>query len=304
MKMFSKTCIGKLYTKIDPYLSERKFRPDNAYRYVDRLVCQSVPDVRVMHHQPEEQYSTYDDVRVENSVLDSCEPPHFNGCPTAAAECRPKVVNLKKKPSYQPGNVDRREHRNKLRIKSLQEHIKEKDSEIRKLKRLVQKKDCAAQKLQEAVDTTTLELDATKKVTQKSQHTSQRKVQKLQKALDSVLSDYDALEDSSETLQAENEHLKSAIVAMQNEQEIEKDSILVQTKSGRYFSPAIRKLYYTLLANQVPATRIRDIVSTVLECFVPDCDISSIKLPKERCAGYMRREELASIGMAQKAHIM
>ena len=69
--MFNKTCIGKLYTKIDPYLSERKFRPDNAYWFVDRLVCQSVPDVPVMHHQSEEQYSTYDHVRVENSVLDS-----------------------------------------------------------------------------------------------------------------------------------------------------------------------------------------------------------------------------------------
>ena len=91
---------------------------------------------------------------------------------------------------------------------------------------------------------------------------------------------------------------------MQNEQETEKDSIFVETKSGRHFSPSIRKLYYTLLANQVPAARIRDIVSTVLECFVPDCDVSSIKLPKETCAGYMRREELASIGMAQKAHVL
>ena len=161
MKVFSKTSIGNLYIKIDPYISERKFRPDNAYRYVDRLICQSVPDVHVMH---QDQYfssptSLYD-VGVEDSVF-SCEPPHFNGCPTAAAGCGPK-----KKPSYQPRNVDRREHRNKLQIKSLQQCIKEKSMEVRKLEKLVQKKDRVAQKLQEAVDTTTLKfIDTTMKVT-------------------------------------------------------------------------------------------------------------------------------------------
>ena len=257
MKVFSKTSIGNLYIKIDPYISERKFRPDNAYRYVDRLICQSVPDVHVMH---QDQYfssptSLYD-VGVEDSVF-SCEPPHFNGCPTAAAGCRPK-----KKPSYQPRNVDRREHRNKLQIKSLQQCIKEKSMEVRKLEKLVQKKDRVAQKLQEAVDTTTL--DTTMKVTQKYQHSSQRKVQKLQRELDSVLSDLDALENSSETVQAENERLKSTIVAMQNEQETG-NSIIVDTKCGKHYSPTVRKLYYALLANQVPAGRIRNIISTVLE---------------------------------------
>ena len=92
---------------------------------------------------------------------------------------------------------------------------------------------------------------------------------------------------------------------MQSDQETyPKDIFTVETKTGRYYSSAIRKLYYTLLANQVPTTKIRDIVLTVLECFFPDYDVSSIQLPKERCAGYMRREELASIGMAQKAHTL
>ena len=253
------------------------------YRYIDRLVCQSVHGVHVMsHNQPEEQYSSFNDVRVETSVSDSCEPPQFNRCPTAAVDCRPEFhVNSKKKPSYQPRNVNSREHRIKLQSKSLQECIKEKDSEIRKLRKLVQKNDYAAEKFQEAVDTTTLKLDIMEKDYQKSQQVSQRKVQKLQKVLDAVLSDCDALEDSSETVQAENECLKSVITAMQNELVTEKD-ITVKTKSGRYYTPAIRKMYYTLIANQVPATRIRDIVSTIAECFVPDCDVRSIKLPKEK----------------------
>ena len=124
-------------------------------------------------------------------------------------------------------------------------------------------------------------------------------MQKLQRELDSVLSDLDALENSSETVQAEND-LKSTIVAMQNEQETG-NSMIVDSKCGKHYSPTVRKLYYALLANQVPAARI---ISTVLEYLIPDCDVSSIKLPKERCAGYMRREELTSIGMAQKAHTL
>ena len=89
---------------------------------------------------------------------------------------------------------------------------------------------------------------------------------------------------------------------MVNEQETKKDSFqLIETKMGRHYSPAIRRLYYSLLANQVPAARVKEIVSTVLECFIPDCDV---KLPKESCAGYMRREELTSIGVAQKVHTL
>ena len=106
-----------------------------------------------------------------------------------------------KKPSYKPRNVDRREHRNKLHIKSLNERMKIKESEIKKLKRLVQTKDSIAQKLQEEVDTTSLKLDTAEKLTEKSLKSSQGKVQKLQKVLDSVLSDCDALEDSLEELQ-------------------------------------------------------------------------------------------------------
>ncbi len=61
--------------------------------------------------------------------------------------------------------------------------------------------------------------------------------------------DFVALEEKlEEKLQTENESLKSAIVAVKKELQTEKDSIFVETKSG-----SIRKLYYSLLANQVPA---------------------------------------------------
>ena len=39
----------------------------------------------------------------------------------------------------------------------------------------------------------------------------------------------------------------------------------------------------------------------MLKCFVPTLNTAHLRLPQERCAGYMRREELRTISMAQKA---
>ena len=65
-----------------------------------------------------------------------------------------------------------------------------------------------------------------------------------------------------------------------------------QTKSGRRYSPSIRKLYYTLLTNQVPTTKISSIIKTVIKCFNPAIDIEHLKPPQRSCANYMRGEEM------------
>ena len=39
-----------------------------------------------------------------------------------------------------------------------------------------------------------------------------------------------------------------------------------QTKSGRQYSPSIRKLYFTLLTDQVPTTKIYSIIKTDFDC--------------------------------------
>lgn len=76
----------------------------------------------------------------------------------------------------------------------------------------------------------------------------------------------------------------------------EEGKFVLQTKSGgRKYSPAIRKLYYTLLAEQVPPSKLANTIRIVLKCFFPDRDVQSIKLPEKACAGYMRREELKSV---------
>jgi len=73
---------------------------------------------------------------------------------------------------------------------------------------------------------------------------------------------------------------------------------------GKQYSPAIRALYYTLLADQVPSAKASKIVRAVLKCFVPSVNVDSLKLPSEGCAGYMRRQELNTVSMVHKASLI
>lgn len=75
----------------------------------------------------------------------------------------------------------------------------------------------------------------------------------------------------------------------------------IQMKYVRRYSPVIRKLYYTLLADQVPVSKISEIVKTVVQCFNPSIDVQHLKLPQRACAGYMRKDELKTISNAHKA---
>ena len=68
------------------------------------------------------------------------------------------------------------------------------------------------------------------------------------------------------------------------------------------YSPEIRKLYYSLLVDQVPVSKIAEITRTVLKCFNPSMNVEELKLPKKSCASYMRKEELKLISDVHKAH--
>jgi len=74
-----------------------------------------------------------------------------------------------------------------------------------------------------------------------------------------------------------------------------------QIKEGnKTYSHAIRQLYYSLLADQIAPAKIPRAVTAVLNCFLPSVNTTSLQLPHERCAGYMRRE-LHTISTAHKA---
>jgi hypothetical protein len=42
----------------------------------------------------------------------------------------------------------------------------------------------------------------------------------------------------------------------------------------------------------------------VLKCFFPNLDVERVQLPQERCAGYMRKEELRTVSMAHEAAVI
>ena len=75
----------------------------------------------------------------------------------------------------------------------------------------------------------------------------------------------------------------------------------LHTKSGKSYSTSTRKLYYNLLVAGMPPGNISPTIKIILQQFLPDTDISAIKLPKQSCAQYMRRDELKTINDVHKA---
>ncbi len=152
-----------------------------------------------------------------------------------------------------------------------------------------------------------------KHVVERQRDQAQKQASKLKKIFVSKISDYNELETVVEELESKNLMLSGVLVDIEKELSVlssatsitvdtSNASFCFTTKSGkRIYSPAIRKLYYNLLANQISPSKICDTVKCVLKCFLPALDVEHLQLPKERCAGYMRKEELATICMAHKA---
>ena len=78
----------------------------------------------------------------------------------------------------------------------------------------------------------------------------------------------------------------------------------IATKLGRIYSPAVRKLYYSLFAKAVPASQITDIVKTVVKAFNPSIDVEQIQLPTKPCASYMRKDEMKTVSSVHKAMLL
>jgi translation initiation factor 1 (eIF-1/SUI1) len=59
-----------------------------------------------------------------------------------------------------------------------------------------------------------------------------------------------------------------------------------------------------LLADQIPVSKISDIIRTVLKSFNPSMNVEKLNLPKKTCASYMRKEELKIISDAHKPQMI
>ena len=77
---------------------------------------------------------------------------------------------------------------------------------------------------------------------------------------------------------------------------------VIHTKTGIVYNQAIWELYYKLLADQILPAKVESTIISVLNFFFPTLNTNDLKLPREKCAGYMRREEMYTICMPQKTY--
>ena len=221
-------------------------------------------------------------------------------------------------PHYNPRNVNRREDRKASKIMSIQKQLTEKNRYIQVLEKKIVKLEKSLALLQSKLDLVREELTSTasevcvttrklEKV-EKQAATTKRKLIKMGKTCDATQNDLMKTEIEKERIEEENAEMMATLTSLEDEATCSSvtDSIdfTFQTKSGKQYSHKIRNLYYTLLADQVPPAKIAPIIRSVLTCFVPDVDASTLKLPASRCAGYMRREELKTVSMTHKASVL
>ena len=79
--------------------------------------------------------------------------------------------------------------------------------------------------------------------------------------------------DSSEASKPFSLFIVLELVTDQESQETETRELIV-AKQGKSYAPEVRKLYYSLLADKVPAYKIANIIRTVLKTFEPEKNCS------------------------------
>ena len=113
----------------------------------------------------------------------------------------------------------------------------------------------------------------------------------------------DHLTDLVKSLESEISTLSAADLSVLSDVDCKGDTkFCFQTKDGgRVYTTAVRELYYELLADQLPPSKIASTIKSVLKSFLPSLDVDNLKLPGESCASYMRRQELTTVNLAHNA---
>jgi len=145
----------------------------------------------------------------------------------------------------------------------------------------------------------------------KQQDTARKQASKIQEKLEAAYLDSVYYEDE---MQAKNDDLTDLIKSLKSEMKSfsvagsavvsdgDDAKFCFETKDGgRVYTTAVRKLYYKLLADQLPPSKISSTIRAVLKSFLPSLDVDELKLPGEACASYMRREELTTVNLAHNA---
>jgi len=104
------------------------------------------------------------------------------------------------------------------------------------------------------------------------------------------------LRDYIEELRLQNDDLEEQL-GQKDQPDIAK-----KTKHGRQYTKEVRKLYYSLLSQNIPPNKIRGIIKSVFQHLLPSANSpNELQLPSKSTARYMRREELPTVSRAQKA---
>ena len=116
----------------------------------------------------------------------------------------------------------------------------------------------------------------------------QKKTCELEEFSKHAIADTLSLEEEIAAIKAENIELSKTFASVQKELSTVTDAIsitidsdanfIIETKTGgKQYSAGIQKLYYTLLADQVPPAKISSIIKSVFKCFFPSLNIEKLK---------------------------
>ena len=188
-------------------------------------------------------------------------------------------------------------------------------AEIRSCSKQVRDLDCKVAEQQQEIKEMKQEMEATKSQLAESKSTIQqveldkKHLGRSQNCLKKKLHVADRRYEStlSDLLHIDEELSGKCEVEVSGTEEAETTQQLVpfdaQTKvGGRVYREEVHELYYSLLSDQIPPAKVPQTIKSVLKCFAPSFDTDNLQLPQERCAGYMRREELKTVSMAHKAY--
>ena len=244
----TKVAIGQFYLAIDKNLQEKGGRPDNVYRFIDRIQVSDPDELMV--------YANLAELKAMQAEVKHCTN-HVSDLTCQVSELKFQLEESRKQ------------------LESAKCALCDVTNEKMKLQRqkdMVEKKAIRLQKLQFSLE------------------------EDISHLLDENTDLLMAITEVEEELVSESRLSEMEVAGM--------SEFCIQTKHGRRYSPAIRKLYYQLLADQVPTSKIADIIKAVIRCFNPSVDIQNLKLPQRACASYMRKSELKTISDAHKAKVL
>ena len=116
---------------------------------------------------------------------------------------------------------------------------------------------------------------------------------------DKLLSENEELSEIIDHLKKDITTLSGSSITLVSDTDQGTANFCFRTKDGgKVYTTAVRELYYTLLANQLPPAKI---ASIILKSFMPSLHVDELQLPGESCASYMRREELTTLNLAHTA---